>query len=216
MIRTTVVLASLLVAPGLVSATTILTFDENVVPTNPENGFGSFAFSGFGGTAVTDGPTSLTIDAASFGGVGVDFLQRNFDPAQATGTLRLRVLDGNAAPSINVVLVESDVEQIGGNAGEQYGLIFSLGNLTPADGFVTLTAPLASAGSFGGAFGRDPGNGAFDPGLYQVQLQSPFGATDRLHVEVDYFQISSNDQVPEPAAWMLASLGGVFAYLRRR
>lgn len=216
MIRNAVVLISLYAASGIASATTILTFDENVIPTNPENGFGSFTFAGFDGAAVTDGLASLTIDATAFGGVGVDYPQRNFNPSQATGVLRLRVLEGNAATSLNAVLVESDIEEIGGNTGEQYGLIFSLSNLTPADGFVTLSTPLSSAISFGGAFGRDPGNGTLDPGLYQVQLQSPFGATDRLHVEVDYFQINSNEEVPEPAAWVLATFGGLIAVLRRR
>ncbi len=211
--RCSAVLACLLIAAPAAHAATLLTFDENAVPTNPDNGFGSFPFGGFEGGAVVDGPTSLTIDASSFGGIGVDYNQRNFNIADATGEIRLRVLDGNAASSINAVLVESDIEELGGNAGEQYGLVFGLGALSPADGFVTLMLPLSAAGSFGGAFGRDPGDGVFNPGLFQVQLQNPFGATDRLHVEVDYFRITT---VPEPHALALMLTVLAAAALRRR
>lgn len=207
-------LCCLLLVATTSSAAVILTFDENTVPTNPDNGFGTFTYGGLGGAAVTDGPTSLTIDSTSFGGIGVDYNQRDFNPAQASAEIRLRVLDGNVASGLSAVFVESDDATNGPNTGEQFGLFFNISALTPGGPFVTLTAPMSSAGSYGGAFGRDPGNNNFDPGLYQVQLQSQFGGTDRLHVEVDYFTITA---VPEPAAvgMLLVALIGAGSIARR-
>lgn len=192
-LRLAIILLGLSACAGQVAAVNILTFDENTIPTNPDNGFGIFTFGGLGGSAVLDGPTSFTIDASEFGGIGVDYNQRNFSPATAIAELRLRVLSGNIASGLSAVFVESDVDTNGPNTGEQYGIFFDISALTPDGPFVTLTQPMSSAGSYGGAFGRDPGNSIFDPGLFQFQIQSQFGGTDRLHVEVDYFKIEDPD-----------------------
>jgi hypothetical protein len=72
----------------------------------------------------------------------------------------------------------------------------------PNDGqFHVLTKAVTSPLFNQSAFGFDAADDAVNnPGLRQVQIQSVFGSTGRLNVEVDYVRI-----VPEPAS--LALLG---------
>ncbi len=186
----------------------IVQFDENVLPVNPENSASSFTFDDFGAPgAVTITPTSIVLDIVDnangngvFGGVGVDFLQRDFDPATADLEIRFRVLADNVADQINIVYREFQMQ-------------FFFAHLTPADGFVTLTQNLLvpGPGFQQGAFGFAPGDGVQNPGLDQIQVQSAFGSAGRLNVEIDYVQI-----VPEPSTLLASSLLACSALIRRR
>jgi len=195
-------------------------FDENTVPTNPENGFGSFTFGDFGTPgAVTDGPTSLILDIEDndgsngvFGGIGVDFNLRNFDPAFATWEMRVKKLENNLATVINTTYRDEDIL---GSTGEEYQFNFDLASV-PDDGeFHVLTAAADSPGFSQTAFGFGAGDGENNPGLTQMQIQSAFGSTGRLHVEVDYVRITT--PIPEPSSLVLLTIGGLaLAGLGRR
>jgi hypothetical protein len=189
-------------------------FSENTVPTNPENTFGSFTFDDFSGPgAFTDGPSSLILDVQDFnssngvfGGVGVDYGtppatdQRDFDPALAQWKVRLKILPLNAATAFRTTYIDHD----GGFpvAAEEYVYEFDLTSV-PNDGqFHVLTKPVTSPLFNQNAFGFDAADdGINNPGLRQLQIQSVFGSTGRLNIEVDYVRI-----VPEPASLGLLGL----------
>ena len=205
-------------------------FDENTYPTNPENTFGAFTFNDFSGAgAFTDGPTSLTLDVQDFdssngvfGGVGVDYgtppatNQRNFDPAVARWEVSLKILPNNAATALRTTYIDHD----GGFpvAAEEYVYEFDLTSV-PNDGqFHVLTKPVLGGELFHqNAFNFDANDdGINNPGLRQMQIQSVFGSTGRLNVEVDFARIV---QVPEPASLVmlgLAAPAALFAARRRR
>jgi hypothetical protein len=189
-------------------------FSEITVPMNPENTFGSFTFDDFSGAgAFTDGPNSLILDVQDFngsngifGGAGVDYgtppatNQRDFDPALAHWRVRLKILPLNAATAIRTTYIDHD----GGFpvAAEEYVYEFDLTSV-PNDGqFHVLTMPVTSPLFNQSAFGFDAADdGINNPGLRQVQIQSVFGSTGRLNVEVDFVRI-----VPEPASIGLLGL----------
>jgi hypothetical protein len=189
-------------------------FSENTWPTNPENGFGAFPHGDFGAAgALTDGPTSLILDVTDtdgsngvFGGAGVDYgtppatNQRDFDPALARWEVRLKILPNNAATAIRTTYIDHD----GGFpvAAEEYIYEFDLTSV-PNDGqFHVLTKPVTSPLFNQNAFGFDAADdGINNPGLRQMQIQSVFGSTGRLNVEIDFVRI-----VPEPASLALLSL----------
>jgi hypothetical protein len=203
-----------------------IVFDESTYPTNPENGFGAFTFDDFSGPgAFTDGPNSVILDVTDFngsngifGGVGVDYgtppatNQRDFDPALAHWRVRLKILPNNAATAIRTTYIDHD----GGFpvAAEEYIYEFDLTSV-PNDGqFHVLTKPVTSPLFNQSAFGFDAADdGINNPGLRQVQLQSVFGSTGRLNVEIDYVRI-----VPEPASLGLLCLAGpaLLVMARRR
>jgi hypothetical protein len=197
-----------------------ITFDETSFPTNAINGFGGFTFGGLGGGAVTSGPTSLTIDASSFGGVGVDFVlespptsgmfvPQDFDPNTHQWELRVKLLPGNTATGLNGVFIDDD----GAGAAEEFQFGFSLAGV-PNDGqFHTVTRDVTSFGFTQTAFGFTAGNGVVDPGLRQIQIQSQFGSTDRLNVEIDYLRIT--EIVPEPSAIVLGLVAAAACMTRR-
>lgn len=224
--RTWSYLACLLAAAVPASAATLV-FDENAVPTNPVNGFGSFAFDDFGAVgAVTDGPTSLILDVIDsngsngvFGGVGVDFVvedapgsgtfvPQDFDPATHQFELNVKILDANEATGLNATMIDDD----GAGTADDHQFNFDLSGV-PADGqFHLLTASLLSPGFTQTAFGFTAGDGMVNPGLRQIQIQSQFGSTGRLNVEVDFLRIVQT--VPEPSS--AALLGLALCCVRRR
>lgn len=212
MLRSLAILVATLIALPIARSAT-LTFDENAVPTNPINTFGSFTFGGLGGGAVTDGPTSLIIDADEFGGIGVDFVvddgNGNFVPQDfAAGNhqweMRVKLLPGNVASTINTSFIDDD----GAGAADEHQYNFDLTSI-PDDGqFHSIFVPLISPGFTQTAFGFTTGDTLVNPGARQIQIQSVFGSTDRLHVEVDFVQIAP---IPEPASIGLACLGCLMA-----
>ena len=205
-------LISIFVAPLPASAAYVVTsFDENHYPTNPENGYGGFAWGDFDFPgAVTDGPSSLSLDIYDrdglnnvAGGIGVDYPIHRFRPQPGPV--------GNSLP----------------RAAQQYGHRVSHGlhrrrrprhHQSPprhrirlrlqhrrrhtgsrlADDYQTVQQFRYS----GTAFGRDPGDGIQNPGLNQLQLQSVYGSTGRLNVEVDYVKVNSvrRSTAPYPGA----------------
>ncbi|MEO0530457.1 MAG: PEP-CTERM sorting domain-containing protein [Planctomycetota bacterium] len=213
---------------GMASASTAsppnastLTFDENAFPTNALNGFGGFTFEDFGSPgAVTVGPTSITLDITDdggnvgvFGGAGVDFVvetspgsgdfvPQDFDITGARWEMRVKLLPGNEATGINTTFIDDD----GAGSGDEHQYNFDLTGV-PNDGeFHILTALVSSPGFTQGAFGLTAGDTLVNPGLRQIQVQSQFGSTGRLNVEIDFVRI-----VPEPAsaALLLLAMGTV-------
>lgn len=199
---------------GVATAQLPIVFDESVFPTNPENTFGAFTFDDFSATgAFTDGPTSLILDVQDsngsngvFGGAGVDYgtppgtNNRNFDPNNAEWALRIKILPNNTATAIRTTYIDHD----GGFpvGAEEYVFEWDL-TTVPNDGqFHELVKPMTAFTFSQTAFNFDPGNGIQDPGLRQMQIQSVFGSTGRLNVEVDYSTI----RVPEPASLVLLGL----------
>lgn len=218
------IICALVVCAGLysqLSAASIL-FDESIVPSNPVNGFGSFAFDDFTG-AVSTTPTSLVFDVIDsnssngvFGGFGVDyvlddgngnFLPQDFDAAQASLDVRLKVLPLNEATSVRFSVLDQD----SATNADDHVYEFDISSI-PADGsFYDLSLPLQSPLFTQGAFGFAPGDGVVNPGLRQIQIQSVFDSTGRLNIELDFAQIQI-PEVPEPTSSLilltgLASLG---------
>jgi hypothetical protein len=192
-----------------------IVFDENTYPTNPENTFGAFTFDDFSGPgAFTDGPNSLILDVQDFnssngvfGGVGVDYgtppatNQHNFAIDNVMWLLRLRILANNSAAAIRTTYIDHD----GGFpvAAEEYVYEFDLTGV-PNDGqFHTLTKAFNAELFHQTAFNFDANDdGINNPGLRQVQIQSVFGSTGRLNVEIDFVRIA----VPEPASIAMLAL----------
>lgn len=209
------------------SAQLPVVFDENYYPTNPTNTFGAFTFDDFSGPgAFTDGPTSFILDVTDFtgsngifGGVGVDYgtppgtNNINFDPAIAQWELRIKILPNNAATAIRTTYIDQDPGFP--VPAEEYVYEFDL-TAVPNDGqFHVLTKPVLNGELFHqNAFNFDANDdGINNPGLRQVQIQSVFGSTGRLNVEVDYVRIVA---IPEPASLALLGLAVPAVMLSRR
>lgn len=210
---------------GILPAATFV-FDENTLPTNPVNGFGAFTFDDFGAAgALTDGPDSIILDVVDsnasngvFGGVGVDyvletphgsgdFAPQNFDASGHRWEMRLRILDNNEATSIRTTLIDVD----GPGTADEHVYQFDLSGV-PADGaFHLLTLPVDTPLFTQGAFGFSAGDGVVNPGFRQLQIQSEFGSTGRLNVEIDFVRI-----VPEPNSAFLLLLATTGAFRRCR
>ena len=218
----------LLVGASAASAATIV-FDENTIPTNPVNGFGSFTFGDFGAAgAVTESAEGIVLDITDttpgngvFGGLGVDFVledppasgtfvPQDFDPATHEWQLNVKILPGNAATGINSTFIDDD----GAGTADEHQYNFDLTGV-PNDGqFHLVTAALTSPGFTQTAFGFTAGNGQVDPGLRQIQIQSQVGSTGRLNVEVDFLRIVPI--IPEPASMLLLSFAALTPAVRRR
>ena len=204
-------------------------FDETHVPMNPENTFGSFTFDDFSGPgAFTDGPNSFILDVTDFtttngifGGVGVDYgtppgtNNRNFDAATAMWEVSVKILPNNAATAFRTTYIDQDPGFP--VPAEEYVYEWDL-TTVPNDGlFHVLTKPVLGGEAFAqSAFGFDAADdGINNPGLRQVQIQSVFGSTGRLNIEVDYARIVA---IPEPVSvtlFGLASTGLMLAARRR-
>ncbi|MEO1498085.1 MAG: hypothetical protein AAFV43_13140 [Planctomycetota bacterium] len=194
-----------------------LVFDENSIPTNdPVNGFGSFSFDDYAGAAVTETADSLILDVTDttgsngvFGGVGVDyivedppgsdnFVPQDFDASAHQWELRVKLLANNEATALRAVMIDDD----GAGSADEHQYEFNLTSVPDDGNFHLLTLPVDSPLFSQTAFGFTAGNGSVDPGLRQIQLQSPFGSMGRLNVEVDFLRIA--EVIPEPTCLALA------------
>lgn len=194
------------VAPFPANAAYVVTsFDESHFPLNPENlyeGFtwGDFDFPG----AVIDDPTSISLDIYDrdglnnvAGGIGVDYPAHDFDPNLAQWEIRYRVLPNNTATAFRTVYVDDDGPgATNPRRGTEYDYDFNIAGVTPAQGWQTITKPFSNFADTGTAYANDPGDGIQNPGLKQLQLQSVYGSTGRLNVEVDYVKINSSAEPP--------------------
>lgn len=222
---TATVLAMVLAAgPGASAATIVAEFSEQTWPANPQNSFSAFAFADFAAAgAVVDGPNSLIFDIAVdgdslnglFGGAGVDFgpfvagmLQPlDFDPLLSSWEMRVRKLPGNRASTVNALYRDSDPA----TSAENYVFNFDLAGV-PNDGeFHIITVAATNFAFVQTALGSP--DGVNNPGLNQIQIQSVFGAAERLNIEVDYLRILT---VPEPASAVAWGLGAMVLACRRR
>jgi hypothetical protein len=212
-----VVAGAVALVSRLASAQLPVVFDENTYPTNPENTFGAFTFDDFSGPgAFTDGPTSLTLNVTDstgtngiFGGVGVDYgtppgtNNHNFDAATARLEMGIKILPNNAATAIRTTYIDQDPGFP--VPAEEYVYEFDLTTI-PVDGlFHVLTKPVLGGELFHQtAFNFDAADdGINNPGLRQMQIQSVFGSTGRLNVEIDFVRIVA---IPEPASVLMLAL----------
>ncbi|MEM7682772.1 MAG: dockerin type I domain-containing protein [Planctomycetota bacterium] len=182
------VAASLGLGAQHASALDIAVFDAALFDTN------GFAFGDFdpanvpGAVDTTGGVLSLNIstdfDAANglFGGAGSDIVSMpNFDAATVQLEVALTVQPGNVADNLRIVLADSD----GPGSGEEFQFFFDLSGVTPGVP-TTLTQDLLSPGPVFSqpGFGLFPGDGVQNYGLTQIQIQSAFGETNPLIVDV--------------------------------
>jgi hypothetical protein len=160
------------------------------------NGFAFGDFNNF--DALDASGSAIRLDIANdvdpgnglFGGLGADITSPDFDAATTQISVTLTVDPLNAAPGFNIVLVDND----GPGAGEEYQYAFDL-SFVPTGVPVTLTQSLVNPGPAfrQTAFNQLPGDEIQNYGLRQVQLQSQFGGTNRLKIDVDSIIVEDPD-----------------------
>lgn len=174
-----------------------------------------FTFGDFTGN-VTETPTSLIIDVADFGGVGLDVPETAFDAGNFQFRLVYRELANNAAGSFNLVLQDNDGDDSGPGLGaEQFQYVVDTSfasDLGDGSGFSEQFVPLNSVfRQQVGGFAND-GDGIENFGLFQFQVQSSFGSTTPLNIELQTLELVP---IPEPGTMALA-LGGLGLMVARR
>lgn len=140
-----------------------------------------FAVDTSGGVMSIDINNDIDMANGLFGGMGADFVA-DFNPATTQLEIMLTVDPLNVASSFNIVLVDND----GVGTGEEYQFSFDLTGVTP--GLPTLlTQSLVNPGPVfrQAAFNQLDGDMIQNYGLRQIQIQSAFGGTDRLKIDVD-------------------------------
>ena len=189
---------------------TLEDFNNNSFTTN-----GGFTFDSFDGN-VTETADSVIIDVSGFGGMGNGLALQDIDATTHLLKITLRTVAGNVAGDFRIILVDEDGDDSGPGLGnEDYQFLFSLAGVGETD-FVTLEQKLDDPGpvfrqkSFGST---NDGDSVQNYGLVLWQLQSAFGSTDRLHIEVDKIEIV---EIPEPGSLGLIGLGLLSLISRRR
>lgn len=153
----------------------------------------TFTFGSFD-TGLFETGTSFTIDVSDFGGCGRTLGQIDFDADSSQLRVVYQELANNAAPMFEVLLQDTDGDDSGPGLGQEefiYQVPFANG--TPlGDGsgfdeqFIDITGFVFRQMAFG--FTND-GDMLLNHGLVQWNLQSSFGATDRLNVEIKSMEI---------------------------
>ncbi|MEM7754886.1 MAG: GC-type dockerin domain-anchored protein [Planctomycetota bacterium] len=149
---------------------------------------GIFDFGAFTG-GFTFGTDSATFDVSDFGGFGIDFAAapKNFDASLYEWSINGRVLPENVAAGFTLVLVDIDGDDSGPGLGvEEYQFFIPTADFTTDFSVVTqsLTDP-------GPVFRQQGFSSLFDGDMVQNydaiqwQIQSTFGSTDRLAIEID-------------------------------
>lgn len=176
---------------------TFATFDVDQFQANGFR-FDDFADDFFGNFDVSGGVFSLDvntdIDGANglFGGVGAD-LAADFDNATTEIEVTFAVGVENLANDFRIVLIDND-----DGGAEEYQYVVDLSSVTPVDGLVTQTLALDSFVFRQAAFGQPDGDAELNYGLSQVQIQSAFGATERLQVDIESVKLVDPQGVPDP------------------
>lgn len=193
---------ALLAAPCLSTNSFALTFATLDVPQFQANGFrfGDFNDNFFGNFDVSNGYFALDLtedlDLADglFGGVGSD-LTADFDAATTQLEITLRVNPENVATNFRVVLADNDGEGV----GEEYQFYIDLASL-PLGEFVTITQPLTNPGPVYRQAGYQLADGDMiqNYGLRQVQIQSEFGSTARLNVDIQNVKVVDPEAPENP------------------
>jgi hypothetical protein len=130
--------------------------------------------------------------------------------------LNIKILPNNAATAIRSTYIDQDPGFP--VPAEEYVYEFDL-TAVPVDGlFHLLTKPVIGGELFHqNAFNFDAADdGINNPGLRQMQIQSVFGSTGRLNVEIDFLRIVA---IPEPATVLTLALAApalAVAVRRRR
>lgn len=159
--------------------------------------FGDFDDAFFGSFSTDGGIISIDAmdfnsDGDYFGGAGAD-LVADFDVNTTTLDVTVQVGPDNLASAFRVTLKDGDGDNMGTPAADEHVFEFDISGLSPVDGFVTLSTPLNLGPLFTqGAFGGDPGDGIQNYGLQQVQVQSVFGVTDRLQIDIESVQLNDS------------------------
>jgi hypothetical protein len=159
------------------------------------NGFAFGDFNDFFAVDTSAGKISIDInqdlDGADglFGGMGSD-LVADFDPNTTQLEIALTVAPENLASNFRIVLVDND----GPDTGEEYQFYFDLTGITP--GVPTLlTQSLVNPGPVWrqAAYNQTDGDQIQNYGLRQVQIQSEYGGTNRLKIDVDSVKLIDPD-----------------------
>ncbi|MEM8495719.1 MAG: hypothetical protein AAF663_10070, partial [Planctomycetota bacterium] len=197
MFRTQRLLASLgLVAAGSLtvtaSAADLAVFNADQFDLN---GFTFLDFDEPGAFGTSNGLINVDIATDSdgvnglFGGAGSDVFA-DFDSVGKTLEVTLRVDPLNLAPDFRVVLGDTD----GAINGDEFQFLFDISSVTPGE-FVTLTQDLLNPGPVfvQAQDGKLAGDAIQNFGLTQMQIQSAFGGTDRLKIDVESVKIVDPD-----------------------
>ncbi|QDV73887.1 hypothetical protein [Botrimarina mediterranea] len=177
-----------------------LTFATLDVPQFQANGFrfDDFNDNFFGNFDVSNGYFALDltedIDLANglFGGVGSD-ISADFDAETTQLEVLLRVNPDNVATNFRVVLADNDGEGV----GEEYQFYIDLSSL-PIGEFVTVTQQLTNPGPVFRQAGFEQADGDMiqNYGLRQVQIQSEYGSSARLNIDVQHVKVI-DPELPE-------------------
>jgi hypothetical protein len=182
----------LAVAAGHVQGAVFATYDATQ---HNANGFAFGDFNDFFAVDTSGGTIAIDInqdfDSANglFGGMGSD-IAANFDPNTTQLEIALTVAPENLASNFRIVLVDNDGE----NTGEEYQFYFDLTGLTPGMPSV-LTQSLINPGPVyrQAANNQNDGDMIQNYGLRQIQIQSEYGGTNRLKINVDSVKLVDPD-----------------------
>lgn len=207
---------SLTTALGAAQAqTTFATFDVNQFQANGFR-FGDFDDDFFGNFDVSQGVISLDltedIDLANgfFGGAGSDVVV-DFDETVTQIEVTLQVGPDNVASDFRVTLLDNDGDDSGPGLGtEEFQYLVDISGFSPSDGFVTVALPLNSFIFRQQGFGfANDGDTLTNFGLRQIQVQSAFGVSDRLQVDIESVKLV--DPLGEPNPLLIELTPATFA-----
>jgi GH35 family endo-1,4-beta-xylanase len=162
----------------------------------------------YGDMVMSVGSSSFTVDTPSdndsangrFGGVGRDLpLFVNFENDQATLRIEFRPLATNEATTFRMILADDDGEGVRDN----FQYVANIATATAIDdgsGFLSVSIPISDGDSVfqQASFGFNASADFIeDFGLAQWQLQSNYGGSDRLSLEVRRVEIETSPAVTE-------------------